>query len=98
MELTTVRFPDIGEGVVEGEVVQWLKQVNDPIGQDEPVVVVMTDKATVELPAPRPGILIKQYVPIGSLAKKDEPLYDIGSEAVSTASTALKLQASPAAR
>jgi len=48
----TVNLPDIGEGVVEGEVLEWLKAVGDPVSQDEPVVIVMTDKATVELPAP----------------------------------------------
>ena len=51
-KIHTVNMPDIGEGVVEGEVIEWLKSVNDPIKQDEPVVIVMTDKATVELPSP----------------------------------------------
>lgn len=73
----TVTLPDIGEGVVEGEVVEWLKQVGDPLHQDEPVVVVMTDKATVELPAPHPGTLSKQYYEPGETAIKDQPLYDI---------------------
>lgn len=73
----SVKLPDIGEGVVEGEVIEWLKAVGEKLGQDEPVVVVMTDKATVELPAPHPGILIKQYYQVGQLAKCGEPLYDI---------------------
>lgn len=51
-EMITVTLPDIGEGVVEGEVIEWLKNVGDRVAQDEPVVVVMTDKATVELPSP----------------------------------------------
>lgn len=76
----TVNLPDIGEGVVEGEVVEWLKKVGDRLGQDEPVVVVMTDKATVELPAPYPGILAKQYFQVGELAILDRPLYDIEVE------------------
>lgn len=73
----TVAMPDIGEGVVEGEVIQWLKQLNDELRQDEPVVVVMTDKATVELPSPYPGKLIKQYYKPGDTAIKGRPLYDI---------------------
>lgn len=73
----TVLFPDIGEGVVEGEVVEWRKNPGDAIKQDEPVVVVMTDKATVELPAPHPGTLHKQYYPVGGIAIKDTPLYEI---------------------
>lgn len=76
----TVRLPDIGEGVVEGEVIEWLKKVGDPVKQDEPVVVVMTDKATVELPAPYPGTLSKQYYGVGEISIKDQPLYDIQLE------------------
>ncbi len=73
----TVTFPDIGEGVVEGEIIEWHKKVGDSIKQDESVVVVMTDKATVELPAPHPGILAKQYFAPGEMAIRDRPLYDI---------------------
>lgn len=73
----TVNLPDIGEGVVEGEVIEWLKQPGDTLHQDEPVVIVMTDKATVELPAPHPGKLAKQYFAVGQIAIRDKPLYDI---------------------
>ncbi len=73
----TVTFPDIGEGVVEGEVIEWHKKVGDSIKQDESVVMVMTDKATVELPSPHPGILVKQYFAPGEMAIRDRPLYDI---------------------
>lgn len=76
-KIFTVLFPDIGEGVVEGEVIEWRKNVGDSIQQDEPVVVVMTDKATVELPAPYPGTLAKQYYVPGGIAIKDQPLYAI---------------------
>lgn len=76
-DIFTVRLPDIGEGVVEGEVIEWLKNVGDALKQDEPVVVVMTDKATVELPAPYPGTLSKQYYRVGEISIKDLPLYDI---------------------
>lgn len=76
----TVTLPDIGEGVVEGEVIEWLKQVGDELHQDEPVVIVMTDKATVELPAPYPGKLVKHYFKPGEMAIKGKPLYDIEVE------------------
>lgn len=77
MKIFTVPLPDIGEGVVEGEVLSWLKQEGETLRKDEPVVVVMTDKATVELPAPYPGTLAKQYYKPGEIAIKDRPLYDI---------------------
>jgi len=73
----TVTLPDIGEGVVEGEVIEWLKEVGSTVKQDEPVVVVMTDKATVELPAPHPGIIAKHYQKPGEHARLGKPLYDI---------------------
>ncbi|MDG1539382.1 MAG: dihydrolipoamide acetyltransferase family protein [Candidatus Poseidonia sp.] len=49
------KLPDIGEGVVEGEVVEWLVAVGDSIKEDDPILSVMTDKATVEIPAPCEG-------------------------------------------
>jgi len=82
MGIYTVNMPDIGEGVVEGEIITWLKQVGEAVAQDEPVVVLMTDKATVELPAPYPGKLAKQYYKVGETAIKDKPLYDIELERV----------------
>ena len=48
-------MPDIGEGVVEGEIVAWKVKVGDKVKLDQPLVEVMTDKATVELPSPRAG-------------------------------------------
>lgn len=79
-KIITVNLPDIGEGVVEGEVIEWLKQPGDFLQQDEPVVIVMTDKATVELPAPYPGKLSKQYFNVGQIAILNKPLYDIEVE------------------
>jgi len=76
-EVYSFNLPDIGEGVVEGEVIEWLKQVGEKVKQDEPVVVVMTDKATVELPSPYPGTLLKHYYRVGEVAIKDQPLYDL---------------------
>ena len=47
-------MPDIGEGVVEGEIVGWKVKEGDTVKLDQPIVEVMTDKATVELPSPLP--------------------------------------------
>ncbi len=70
-----VALPDIGEGVVEGEVIEWRKQVGELVVKDEPVVVVMTDKATVELPSPHAGKLSRQFKAVGEIAVRDQPLY-----------------------
>lgn len=52
-------MPDIGEGVVEGEIVAWKVKEGDRVKLDQPIVEVMTDKATVELPSPRAGTIAK---------------------------------------
>src|SRR6476469_2647658 len=52
-------MPDIGEGVVEGEIVGWKVKEGDRVKLDQPLVEVMTDKATVELPSPRAGTIKK---------------------------------------
>jgi pyruvate dehydrogenase E2 component (dihydrolipoamide acetyltransferase) len=51
------RLPDIGEGVVEGEIVKWHVKAGDQIRVDQPMVEVMTDKATVEIPSPKAGVV-----------------------------------------
>nr|MBX2861432.1 E3 binding domain-containing protein [Vampirovibrio sp.] len=51
------RLPDIGEGVAEGEIVQWLVNVGDTIAEDQALVEVMTDKVTAEIPSPYNGVV-----------------------------------------
>jgi pyruvate dehydrogenase E2 component (dihydrolipoamide acetyltransferase) len=63
------RLPDIGEGVVEGEVVRWLVKEGDSLHEDQPMVEVMTDKATVEIPSPKAGIIQKICAPAGEICK-----------------------------
>ncbi len=53
------KLPDIGEGVVEGEVVEWMVSVGDVVKEDHPILSVMTDKATVEIPSPVDGKVTK---------------------------------------
>ncbi len=51
------KLPEIGEGTAEGEIIKWLVAVGDEVAEDTPLVEVMTDKATVEIPSPGPGIV-----------------------------------------
>jgi len=55
MGIFAFKMPDIGEGVVEGEVVEWMVAVGDSVKEDDPILSVMTDKATVEIPSPVDG-------------------------------------------
>ena len=49
------KLPDLGEGVAEGEIVKWLVSEGNEIKEDQPMVEVMTDKATVQIPSPTTG-------------------------------------------
>ena len=61
------KLPDIGEGVVEGEVVEWMVAVGDTVKEDDPILSVMTDKATVEIPAPCDGTVSKMIGEAGDI-------------------------------
>lgn len=79
-------LPDIGEGIVECEVVEWLVSEGDRIEEDQPVVDVMTDKALVQIPAHRNGVVTKLYCAQGESAKVHSPLFAMrvdGATAVS---------------
>lgn len=51
------RFPDVGEGIAEGEIVRWLVAVGDSVRAHQPIVEMETDKAVVEIPAPCSGVI-----------------------------------------
>jgi pyruvate dehydrogenase E2 component (dihydrolipoamide acetyltransferase) len=83
------KLPDIGEGVVEGEIVRWLVKEGDLLRQDQPMVEIMTDKATVEIPAPRAGRVVKrmyaegQTCPVGKVLIAIDETGDPAPEGVS---------------
>jgi pyruvate dehydrogenase E2 component (dihydrolipoamide acetyltransferase) len=59
------KLPDIGEGVTDGEIVAWLVQPGDAVTEDQSVVEVMTDKATVTLTAPKAGTVLETRGRVG---------------------------------
>ena len=67
------KLPDIGEGVAEAEIVKWLVGEGDTVAEDQPLVEVLTDKATVEIPSPRAGRVARlgaaegATVPVGAV-------------------------------
>ena len=74
-------LPELAESVVEGEIVKWLIQEGESVEEDQPVVEVMTDKVTVELPSPYAGTLQKQLVKEGDVVAVHDPIALFGDDA-----------------
>ena len=104
------KLPDIGEGIAEGEIVKWLAREGDAVQEHQAIVEVMTDKATVEIPAPAAGRLKKlvakegETVPVGGVLfeletagapRAAETPHDEEEEAVTAAVTGESSQAAP---
>jgi 2-oxoisovalerate dehydrogenase E2 component (dihydrolipoyl transacylase) len=70
-------LPDIGEGIVECEIAEWLVKEGDTIEEDQPIADVMTDKALVQIPAMHNGVIEKLYYEQGDIAKVHEPLFSM---------------------
>lgn len=70
-------LPDIGEGVVECELIEWLVSEGDTVVEDQPIADVMTDKALVQIPAPDAGVIKKLHYKKGDIAKVHKPLYQV---------------------
>jgi pyruvate dehydrogenase E2 component (dihydrolipoamide acetyltransferase) len=79
------KLPDIGEGMTEGEIVRWLVKEGDELTQDQPMVEVMTDKATVEIATPRAGRVLERRFQEGERCPVGQVLI-----VIDTAATAAK--------
>jgi pyruvate dehydrogenase E2 component (dihydrolipoamide acetyltransferase) len=94
------RLPDIGEGVAEGEVVQWFVREGDAIAEDAPLVSVLTDKANVEIPSPKRGRILKIHAAVGEKVKVGGLLVTIDTgegPTVPTASASAPIAGAPRA-
>ncbi|EYF08318.1 dihydrolipoamide acetyltransferase family protein [Chondromyces apiculatus] len=67
------KLPDIGEGVTEGEIVNWLVSPGDVVTEDQPMVEVMTDKATVTITSPKAGKIVETRGKAGEVV----PVHDV---------------------
>ncbi|MEX2541778.1 MAG: biotin/lipoyl-containing protein, partial [Trueperaceae bacterium] len=67
-------LPELAESVVEGEIVRWLVAEGETVAEDQPIVEVMTDKVTVELPSPFAGVLQKHLVAEGEVVAVHRPI------------------------
>ncbi len=83
-----LKIPAVGESITEVEIGQWLKKEGDAVGVDEPLVELVTDKATLELPAPVGGRLIKILIPTGQARVGDVvALLEEGAAAITSPAT-----------
>ena len=90
-------LPDIGEGIVECELVEWLVAEGDLIEEDQPIADVMTDKALVQIPAMHKGKVVKLYYAKGEIAKVHAPLFAVEIAATGQAAVAPVVEATKAA-
>jgi len=81
-----VKLPDIGEGIAEGEIVKWLVKAGDRVREDQPLVEVMTDKASVEIPSPRTGTISALLAEEGAMVPVGSVIVSIAVDGESTAS------------
>jgi pyruvate/2-oxoglutarate dehydrogenase complex dihydrolipoamide acyltransferase (E2) component len=84
------RLPDLGEGVTEGEIGEWLVSVGDAIAEDDPMVEVETDKATVDIPSPVDGTVAAIHVEAGARVP-------VGALLITLETAGEETQAAPAA-
>jgi pyruvate dehydrogenase E2 component (dihydrolipoamide acetyltransferase) len=90
------KFPDVGEGIAEGEIVRWLVAVGDTVRAHQPIVEMETDKAVVELPSPRAGVIRELRGAVGDTIAVGAVLAVIEA-AAETAGAAKEASARPAA-
>lgn len=77
---TQFRFPDVGEGITEGEVVEWLVKEGDFVEEHQAVGKIETDKAVAEIPSPQRGYILKLMHKPGETVKVGEVLFIIGDK------------------
>ena len=92
-----LKVPEIGESINEVQVTSWLKAVGDSLSEDDPVVVLESDKVTLELPAPATGVLLEQLKAAGETAEVGEVIGKLrASEGAPAAPPPSSVEVSPA--
>ncbi|MGB5375665.1 MAG: dihydrolipoamide acetyltransferase family protein [Polyangiales bacterium] len=90
------KLPDVGEGVTEGEIVEWFVAVGDTVAEDEPMVEVMTDKATVTIGAPCDARVERICFEVGAVAQVGQVILTLEPEPTSNVSATRRSSRPPA--
>lgn len=88
MPLQVFKFPDVGEGIHEGQLVEWLAQPGDAVKEDQPLCRVETDKAVVEIPSPSTGKIVTLHGQPGEIIHVGNPLVTFDLEGGASSSPA----------
>jgi pyruvate dehydrogenase E2 component (dihydrolipoamide acetyltransferase) len=96
MAILDFRLPDIGEGVTEGEIVEWFVRKGDRVAEDDPMVEVMTDKATVTIGAPCDGRVAELRFEVGATARVGQVIFVLDRAPETNAAEAPKSSRPPA--
>jgi len=93
-----IKLPDVGEGVAEAELVEWMVKVGDIVKEDTTLAAVMTDKATVEIPAPMDGKVLWLGAEVGETVAVGSPLIKLEVAGAAAAETAAAPSEPPTAK
>ena len=93
----TVELPHVGESVVEGTIGKWLKQPGETVRRYEPLVEVVTDKVTMEVPSPVAGELLRVLAEEGETLPMGAPIAEVGEPGESPSATPSPGSAAPVA-
>ena len=94
--MTIIQMPQLGETIIEGTILKWLKQEGEHIERDEPLFEISTDKVDTEVPSPVSGVLTRILVAEGSTVAVKTDLAEITDDGASAGSSA-SVEASSAA-
>jgi pyruvate dehydrogenase E2 component (dihydrolipoamide acetyltransferase) len=89
------RFPDVGEGITEGEVVKWAVKEGDNVKEDQSLGEIETDKAIVEIPSPYAGTILKLHFKEKEIVKVGDVLVTIGEKGETVEEKPQKKEAKP---
>ncbi len=94
--MLSIKVPPLGESIVEATVSRWVKKKGDAVASGETIVELETDKITVEVPAPRAGVISSTAVAEGDVVKVDQLLGEIDETAAPDTASAPAAAAAPA--
>ncbi|WP_294081424.1 dihydrolipoamide acetyltransferase family protein [Proteiniphilum sp. UBA5384] len=78
----TFNFPDLGEGLEEGTILEWYVAEGQQVKEGDPLVQMETDKVVADIPSPRQGMIALLHGSVGDVIKVGSPLVEIETEAV----------------